>query len=179
MLPTTHCEYVQPSAITSHTWCRLAVVSRVTVSELSTAAGDDSIVELLLSFLIRRAVMATASADQLALVGKRGAWLPQLQFVSTKYPAPVGPNLARCRIRVSRMISGWPWLGAAGSGSPGMIRDNTFLRGRTSLPHAVQAAQYFAREVSKTTASVPIWGRLKRGVLGRDARGGDTSSSGA
>jgi hypothetical protein len=27
--------------------------------------------------------------------------------------------------------------------------DNTFLRGRTSLPHAVQAAQYFAREVSR------------------------------
>jgi hypothetical protein len=27
--------------------------------------------------------------------------------------------------------------------------DNTFLRGRTSLPHAVQAAQYFAREVSQ------------------------------
>jgi hypothetical protein len=26
--------------------------------------------------------------------------------------------------------------------------DNTFLRGRTSLPHAVQAAQYFAREAS-------------------------------
>ena len=26
--------------------------------------------------------------------------------------------------------------------------DNTFLRGRTSLPHAVQAAQHFAREVS-------------------------------
>ncbi len=26
--------------------------------------------------------------------------------------------------------------------------DNRFLRGRTSLPHAVQAAQYFAREAS-------------------------------
>ncbi len=26
--------------------------------------------------------------------------------------------------------------------------DNRFLRGRTSLPHAVQAAQYFAREIS-------------------------------
>ena len=26
--------------------------------------------------------------------------------------------------------------------------DNTFLRGRTSLPHAVQAAQYFARAAS-------------------------------
>jgi hypothetical protein len=50
VLPTTHCEYVQPSAITFHTASRLAVVSRVTVSELSTAAGDDSIVELLVNF---------------------------------------------------------------------------------------------------------------------------------
>ena len=34
LLPTTHCEYVQPSAMTSHTCCRLAVVSRVTTNEL-------------------------------------------------------------------------------------------------------------------------------------------------
>ncbi len=38
LLPTTHCEYVHPSAITAHTCSRLAEVSRFTVSELSTSA---------------------------------------------------------------------------------------------------------------------------------------------
>ena len=39
LLPTTHCEYVQPSAITAHTCGREAVVSRSTVRELSTSFG--------------------------------------------------------------------------------------------------------------------------------------------
>jgi hypothetical protein len=39
LLPTTHCEYVQPSAMTSHTCCRLAVVFRVTTSELRASGG--------------------------------------------------------------------------------------------------------------------------------------------
>ncbi len=38
LFPTTHCEYVQPSAITAQTCSRLARVSRFTVSELSTSA---------------------------------------------------------------------------------------------------------------------------------------------
>src|SRR3954467_13605724 len=39
VLPTTHCEYVHPSAMTFHTCWRVAAMSRSTVSELSIAAG--------------------------------------------------------------------------------------------------------------------------------------------
>jgi hypothetical protein len=38
--PTTHCEYVQPSARTSHTCCLLAVVFRLATSELCDSGGE-------------------------------------------------------------------------------------------------------------------------------------------
>lgn len=40
LLPTTHCEYVHPSAITAHTWWRDAEVSRATTGVLSMSSGS-------------------------------------------------------------------------------------------------------------------------------------------
>lgn len=40
LLPTTHCEYVQPSDSTSQTRCREARVSRRTIGELVVSSGS-------------------------------------------------------------------------------------------------------------------------------------------
>ena len=101
------------------------------------------------------AVCAHGKHDQCCAVRGRGA----VAAIAAEYPELTWEcsHLGGDRFAATMLVlpEGLCYGRVDSTDPPNLVRlylagrlDNTFLRGRTSLPHAVQAAQYFAREVS-------------------------------